>query len=157
MPRADQVLRLPTPLGGTHPGQSQLDQCGEPVLADRLVEAMLTLRGVSLGPSGIAGPSARAGHLLPGLANGPAEAFVVGTEFGHVHNDGTGSLHMVLPTDRASKAVDAGWAEWHPTVAAHVRPPNLVFVYGARSHDDFEVIWALLQDSYRFARGTDVA
>ncbi len=147
----------PRPATQVESGQSQLDQNGLAALADRLVEAMTGLEGVRLGPSGIGGPSARAGHLLPTVANGPAEACIVGTEFGHVHDDGSGSLHMVLPTARASEAVDAGWAEWHPTVAAHERPPNLVLVYGARNDDDFDVIWGLLQDSYRFARGTDPA
>lgn len=118
---------------------------------------MTRLDGVRLGPSGIGGPPTRAGHLLPGVGSGPPEAFIVGTEFGHVHNDGSGSLHMVLPTARAIEAVDTGWAEWHPTVAANERPPNLVFVYGARNDDDAQVIWGLLQDSYRFARGSDVA
>ncbi len=144
----------PRPETQVESGQSQLDQNGLAALADRLVEAMVGLDGVRLGSSGIGGPSARAGHLLPAVANGPAEAFIVGTEFGHVHNDGSGSLHMVLPTARAGEAVDAGWAEWHPTVAAHERPPNLVLVYGARNDDDFDVIWGLLQDSYSFAYGT---
>lgn len=145
----------PRPTTQVQSGQSQLDQNGLAALVDRLVEATTGLDGVRLGPSGIGGPSARAGHLLPEVANGPAEAFIVGTEFGHLHNDGSGSLHMVLPTVRATEAVDAGWAEWHPTVTAHERPPNLVLVYGARSDDDLEVIWRLLQDSYSFARGTD--
>ncbi len=143
----------PRPKTQVESGQSQLDQSGLAALADRMVEAMIGLDSVRLGPSGIGGPSARAGHLLPAVANGPAEAFIVGTEFGHVHSDGSGSLHMVLPTARATEAVDAGWAAWHPTVAAHERPPNLVLVYGARNDDDFHVIWGLLQDSYRFARG----
>lgn len=147
----------PRPKTQVESGQSQLDQNGVAALADRLVEAMGGLDGVRLGPSGIGGPTARAGHLLPGVGDGPAEAFIVGTEFGHVHNDGSGSLHMVLPTGRASEAVHAGWAEWHPTVVAHERPPHLVLVYGARNDDDFDVIWALLQDSYNFARGTDSA
>lgn len=147
----------PRPATQVESGQSQLDQNGVAALADRLVEAMTGLDGVRLGASGIGGPSTRAAHLLPAVANGPVEAFIVGTEFGHVHNDGSGSLHMVLPTARATEAVDAGWAEWHPTVTAHTRPPNLVLVYGARDDDDFDTIWGLLQDSYRFARGNDVA
>ena len=146
----------PRPTTATLSGQVQVDQAGTSALSDRLWAAMTGLESVVSGPSGIAGPSARAVHLSPAAAQGPAEAFIIGTEFGHQHTDGTGSLHLILPSVRAEQAVAAGWAEWHPTVIAGIRPPHLVLVYGPVDESAFDVVWSLVRDSHAFASGRAV-
>ena len=132
----------------------QLDQPGAASLVDRLWRAMTELPGVHPGRSGISAPSSRALHLDPGLAEGPREAFLVGTEFAHLHGDGSGSLHLALPAARVLEAIDAGWADFHPVVLMGLAPPTLVMLYGPRDDAEYDVVWGLVQESYRFARGS---
>jgi pimeloyl-ACP methyl ester carboxylesterase len=83
---------------------------------------MVTLPGVYTGPSGISAPSSRAVHLPPELALGPGEAFIIHTEFAHIHAAADGSLHATLPSDVAARAVELCWAELHPAVLTGARP-----------------------------------
>jgi phospholipase/carboxylesterase len=84
---------------------------------------------------------------------GPPEAFLVGTEFAHLHGARDGSLHVALPTADATLAIEKGWAELHPLARPGVFPPTLVMLYGPRDEAELETIWQLVQISYAFARG----
>jgi hypothetical protein len=65
-------------------------------------------------PDVIKAPSMRAPHgtiglyLEPKEAKGPREAFLLETEFAHLHPLPDGSLHMVLPPDVHAAAISAG-------------------------------------------------
>jgi hypothetical protein len=98
-------------------------------------------------------PESRAVHLNAGAARGPADAFMVGTEFAHLHGATDGSLHMMLPPELATEAVEKGWAELHPLARRGTAPPNLVMVFGPRDHSELEVVWRLVQASHRYALG----
>lgn len=69
---------------------------------------MATLDGTRTGRSGISAPSSRALNLDPALAEGPDEAFLVGTEFAHLHGAHDGSLHATLPPEVVALAADHG-------------------------------------------------
>lgn len=90
--------------------QQQLDQI--PNLAD--YEAMREI--VTAWPSVIRRPSLRAPYGTLGMflsdhdAQGPKEAFLLGTEFAHLHPLPDGSLHMVLPPEVHHAAIQRGWA-----------------------------------------------
>jgi hypothetical protein len=102
--------------------------------------------------SGISLPQTRALHLDPRLARGPREAFMAGTEFAHLHGDGSGSLHLALPPARAADAIGKGWAELRcPAVAMGIAPATLVMVYGPRDDNELAVVWQLLEESYAYA------
>lgn len=131
----------------------QLDQQAPQALRDALWRRMTSLEGVRSGPSGISVPQTRAVHLDPRLATGPREAFMVGTEFAHLHGDGSGSLHLALPSHRAAEAIRLGWAEQHPVVAMGLGPDTLVMVYGPRDDTELTVVWQLVRESHAFARG----
>jgi len=112
---------------------------------------------VRTGRSGISLPESRALHLDAGLAHGPAEAFMVGTEFGHLHGEADGSLHLMLPEAVAAEAIEKGWAELHPLARRGTAPPTLVMVYGPRNELELETVWRLIEASHRFARGATAA
>ncbi|MCZ0984824.1 luciferase family protein [Streptomyces diastatochromogenes] len=131
----------------------QLDQHAPQALQDELWSLMTGLRGVTSGRSGISLPQTRALHLDPGLAVGPDEAFMVGTEFAHLHGDGSGSLHVALPAERAAEAIRTGWAEAHPVVTMGLGPETWVMLYGPKDDGQLAVVWQLVQESHAFACG----
>ena len=149
---------LPTRRGSrptAHAGMphQQLDQNPPPPLQEELWRRMEALEGVRTGRSGVSLPDSRAVHLDPGLAQGPPEALMVGTEFAHLHGPADGSLHVTLPRERAAEAIDRGWAELHPVALAGRVPPTLVMLYGPRDEVELETVWGLVKQSYDFARG----
>ena len=72
-------------------------------------------------------------------------------EFGHIHPDG--SLHLVLPVDRALDAIEAKWAEFHPWVGSENMWDGTVMLYTPQSADEAEVTLQLIVDSYNFVTG----
>ncbi|MFD0366279.1 luciferase family protein [Nocardia sp. GCM10030253] len=140
------------PLTRAHNPHQQLSQTAPTVLQETLWSRMITLPGVIVGRSGVSLSDTRALHLRPGDANGPAEAFLVGTEFAHLHGPSDGSLHMCLPTDVVAEAITRGWAELHPMARQRFLPATLVMVYGPRDTDELNIAWRLVVASYQFAR-----
>lgn len=147
--------RGPRPRTGPIVPHEQLDQNGPPDLGERLWTRMAALQGVRTGRSGISAPSSRAVHLDPALAGGPAEAFMVGTEFAHLHGAHDGSLHATLPPEILASAVDHGWAELHPIARDGLRAPTLVMLYSPRDEAELETIWHLTEISHEYARGRE--
>jgi hypothetical protein len=143
----------PRPDTGPAMPHQQLSDNPPAELQEELWRRMSSLEGVRTGPSGVSLPDTRALHLDPGLATGPPEGFMVGTEFAHLHGPDDGSLHMALPADVAREAIDRGWAELHPLARAGHLPETLVMVYGPRDADELETVWSLVSASYENARG----
>ncbi|MHB1508725.1 MAG: luciferase domain-containing protein [Acidimicrobiales bacterium] len=82
---------------------------------------------------------------------GPAEAFMVGREFCHVHAQGDHSLHATLPIPLAHAAERAGWAEPHFLVHSDRAPATVVMIYAPRDDQEREVVLGLARASYEFA------
>jgi len=146
--------RLPTRLGpkpSTTPRtpHQQLDQTSPVALQERLWQRMTSLAGVSARPSGIAVPGTRALWLEQA---GNAEAFMVGREFAHLHPAHDGSLHMILDPHSHALAIAGGWAEPHPLAGRHTAATNAM-VFGPRDEAELEVVWWLVQQSWRYASG----
>jgi hypothetical protein len=131
----------------------QLSQTAPAPLQEELWRRMSALEGVRAGPSGVSLPDSRALHLDRELALGPAEAFMIGTEFAHLHGQADGSLHLTLPIELAQDAVEHGWAELHPMARAGQAPRTLVMLYGPRDTVELEAVWGLVLRSYAFVRG----
>jgi hypothetical protein len=131
----------------------QLDQIAPVELQEELWRRMSGLEDATTGRSGVSLPETRALHLDPARATGPPEAYLVGTEFAHLHGDFDGSLHVALPKDAADEAIEKGWAELHPLAREGVLPPTLVMLYGPRDEAELETIWQLVEASYAFACG----
>jgi len=132
---------------------SQLDQNPSAALIEDLAAGLFGFEGVREGPSAISVPGARAAWLDRALARGPQEAFLIGTEFAHIHPLPDGSLHAALPPELAEEAISAGWAEVHPVARRGLIPMNVVMLYAPRSKEELEVVLGLLEASHQFALG----
>ncbi|MDR6867617.1 hypothetical protein J2Y69_002221 [Microbacterium resistens] len=150
------MRREPRPTTTPQTPHIQLDQHAPVGLQAELWERMIALDGVQEGRSGVSAPSSRALHLRQDLADGPRQAFFAGTEFAHLHGDGSGSMHLSLPLDVVEQLFAAGWGEQHPIVKLG-GPPNWVMLFGPRDQAELDVVWGLVQASYAFARGEEVA
>ena len=98
-------------------------------------------------------PQTAALCLAEETAGGPADAFIDGTEFCHLHPPPEGSLHLTLPEPVRSKAIDFCWAETHPVAVSGALSRCLVLVYAPRDEQELAVVVSLLETSWRFARG----
>ena len=134
----------------TLPHQQIDQQPTDPSLQEELAARAFALDGVVEQPSGISVPGARALVFEDGRP-GPSSAFMVGSEFAHLHPSPDWSLHLTLPEDVAAAAVEAGWAEFHPFVLTGQIPPTHVMVYAPRDREELELVWNLVEASYRFA------
>lgn len=134
----------------------QLDQQPEDSSPrDALARRVFALPGVVEERSGVSVPGARALVLETGVAQGPDTSFMVGREFAHLHPSPDESLHIVLPRDLATAAIDAGWAEPHPLAARMQGPSIAVMVFAPRNDEEVDVVAGLVETSYRSARGTE--
>jgi hypothetical protein len=122
-------------------------------LRDRLARALFELPGVREAPSAVSVPGARALWLAPSSARGPRDAFLVGSEFAHLHPAPDWSLHAALPPRLAEEAVARGWAEAHPAARLGLVPPNVVMLYAPRDEDELRVILDLVRAGHAYARG----
>ena len=145
----------PRPDTGAAMPHQQLTQNAPPELQEALFARATGLPGVRVGRSGVSVPGARAFLLEDGLAHGPPEAFMVGTEFAHLHPAYDGSLHLAMPAEAAADLERKGWGELHPLARMGVMPPTALMVFGPRDADELEVIWTIVQASHTFARGLD--
>ena len=118
---------------------------------DAILAEALTWRAVVGGPSQISVEGARALTLDASTVGGPAESFMVGREFCHVHAQGDFSLHTTLPLPIAQAAERAGWAEPHLFVLTGRAPATVVMVYAPRDDFEREVVLRLVRASYEFA------
>ncbi|GAA2371841.1 luciferase domain-containing protein [Nonomuraea africana] len=148
----DTRRRGPRPATRPTTPHQQLDQTAPARLQEELWLRMAALPGVRTGRSGISLPDTRALHLT--AASGPADAYLIGAEFAHLHGARDGSLHLSLPEAGVRQAIERGWAEPHPAVAMGLVPPTIVMVYGPRDDEELEVVWGLVQDSHAFATGS---
>lgn len=133
---------------------TQVSQTAPVELQEALFERLAALTGVVVGRSHVSVPGARAFHLDNAHAAGSREAFMVGTEFAHLHPAHDGSLHLVLPEDEARQVIARGWGEFHPLVAQGVMPPTTVMVYGPRTADEVDTVERIVRASYEHAVGS---
>ncbi|MEM7585189.1 MAG: luciferase family protein [Acidobacteriota bacterium] len=130
---------------------TQLDQTAPESLQQQTAEFMFSLPCVRETTSAISVPGARAMWLQESCETGPANAFMVGREFCHLHPASDGSLHLNLPIEVAQVAIEKGWAERHPLADRGLIPSNVVMVYGPRDRGELEVVKQLIAASHAFA------
>lgn len=140
----------PAPRTGPAIPHQQLSQTAPVELQERLWQRMLTLDGVTAGPSGISFPETRALHLDADRATGPGAAYLIGTEFAHLHGPADGSLHLTLPEPVVAEVTRQGWGELHPIARDGLRPPTLMMLFGPRDEAELETIWSLVQRSHTY-------
>lgn len=138
----------------------QLEQHSPTELQERLLARIASLPGVTVAPSLISLPGARAFLLGEAQGAGPAtgtsrplDGFLLRTEFAHLHPPEDGSLHAALPPWIVGRVTRNGWAELHPVAALYGLPPNIVMIYGPRDADDLDVVSGLAEISWAYASG----
>lgn len=136
-----------------NPHQQLEQQPGDIRFREALDAALKQLPDVTWTHSRISVPGAVALTLSPSDATGPDEAFMVGTEFAHLHPHPDYSLHVTLPDDVARAAIDTGWVEQHPMARRGELPFGHVMVYAPRDDTEVDVVTQLVHISYDYARG----
>ncbi|MEM8820774.1 MAG: luciferase family protein [Pseudomonadota bacterium] len=131
---------------------AQIDQQPETPLTEDLRARLETLDGVSVGPSRRAPPGTH-GFFLEG-GRGPETAFLLGTEFAHIHPGPDHSLHMTLPEPVRTGAIEAGWAEPHPLAGQPTISEHIVLIYAPRDPAELEVVARLGATARQYARGS---
>ncbi len=84
----------------------------------------------------------------PELTTGPG-----GREFAHIHPDG--SLHVILPAQRASQAIETGWAEPHPLATAMGRQGRIM-LYTPQTFEELSTVVQIVVDAYNAVTGRAV-
>jgi hypothetical protein len=144
----------PRPETGPEIPHYQLSDPGDLAEAQRIVETIGALPGVSLGRSQVSDPRSIAFHLEPELVQaGPDEAPLHG-EFAHVHPFDGGSQHLVLPPAWGEHLIEKGWAEPHP-IARRLPVPVLFMVYGPRDAGETDSVIEITKAAYAHVRGLD--
>jgi len=121
-----------------------------------LIGQLANLPGVVWAASMISVPGARALTLPRGPHQGPPDAFMIGTEFAHLHPAPDHSLHLVLPPAAAEAAIDAGWAEQHPIARLGIISPGAVMVYAPRDAHEADIAAGLVRASHAYATGSEL-
>jgi len=142
----------PPTIVGVEP-QEQIDQIGPAEIWDELARRARELPGVTERDSAISVKGARAFWLDEQLVKGPADSLIIEREFAHIHPRPDSSWHLQLPYDLAMLTVSAGWGEIHPVVWVGDAPANSMMLYSPRTEEELEVIWTLVEESYRYATG----
>jgi hypothetical protein len=132
---------------------SQLDQHPSPAMIDALCARLFALPGVLERPSAVSVPGARALWLPPESAKGPREAFIVSTEFAHIHPSPDGSLHLALPIDLVDEVLSREWGEQHPIAKLGLIPANICMLYAPRDEKEIEMVAGLVGAALDFAKG----
>jgi hypothetical protein len=135
----------------------QVSQNAPVQMQEALFARVAALPGVVVGRSHVSVPGARAFHLDDASATGPQEAFMIGTEFAHLHPSEDGSLHVILPEELAREVIARGWGEFHPLVQQGLVPPTNLMVFGPRDEGELETVWQIVQAAYANARGEAAA
>lgn len=143
----------PKPTITNHEPQEQLDQLGPEDVWDEMVRRANELPGVVERDSAISVKGARAFWLDEELLKGPEDSLIIEREFAHIHPRPDSSWHLQLPHELAILAVSGGWGEIHTVVWLGDAPANSIMLYSPRNHEEMEVVWALVEESYRYASG----
>jgi phospholipase/carboxylesterase len=131
----------------------QVTQHGAEEIWDELYRRCFALPNVRDIESLISVPGARALWLDEAVEMGPKEAFIIEREFAHIHPKPDSSTHLHLPLEVAVFAISGGWAELHNVSWLGLAGAETVMLYAPRDEEELEIIWSLVEESYRFAIG----
>jgi len=133
----------------------QVDQLPPAEIMDELIARCLQLPLVLAKQSRMASPRSIALSLPDECASGPADAFIDGHEFCHLHPLPEGGIHLTLPHGFGEEVVRTGWAEPHP-VASLGALPSLYTLYAPRDHHELLIAVCVISQSCNFAQGLPV-
>lgn len=132
----------------------QIDAVLDPEVGAELRRRAFSLPGVVERESTVSLPGAQSLWLADDVALARPEIILSGREFGHIHPDG--SLHLLLPLDRASEVAETKWGESHPWATRDGFWGGLVMVFTPESLADVDISMQLIVDAYNFATGSEL-
>lgn len=133
--------------------QQQLDQIPDQTNYTAFRQMVANWPGVIKRPS-LRAPLGTVGlYLTDDNAKGPDEAFLLGTEFAHLHPLPDGSMHMVLPPRAHRAAIDSGWGIPHPMAGMPTVSPQTILIFAPRDAAEREVVKELISAAESYARG----
>lgn len=150
----DQSVRVgPLPAMTPANPQEQLGQFpSDWRIIDQLTDYAFALPGVIEQPTRVAPDGSRALTLEPSIAMN-RQTFMVDSEFAHIHNPPTGSMHLMLPAPVRTLAIEKRWGLRHPFAVRGIGPAAAFFVYAPRDVSELEWAKALLRVSHAWASG----
>jgi Luciferase len=133
--------------------QSQIDQIPD-AASHEATRALVTAWPNVIKRASMRAPGGTVGLFLSDKeAQGPPEAFLLGTEFAHLHPLPDGSLHMVLPPAVGRTAIEKGWAIAHPMAGQPTVSSCTVMIFAPRNAAERAVVASLLRTAELYARG----
>ncbi|NBN64807.1 hypothetical protein GWI72_13610 [Microvirga tunisiensis] len=132
--------------------QTQLDQQPDRPLTFAIVSEVSGWPGVRIDGS-LRAPMGTVGFFLDHPSGQPADSFLLGLEFAHVHPGPDHSLHMVLPEPILSEAIGHGWAVPHHLAGAPGVSRFTVLVFAPRDTSELPIALALVKSAWHFAAG----
>jgi hypothetical protein len=124
-------------------------------MQEELLALVSDLPGVKIEPTEFSLSGSLGWRLEESFAQGPDEAFIrQSLEYGHQHRAADGSMHILLPLEASSVALEKGWGVIHP-ISDTISGENseYLMIFGPRDEDELETIWIIAQISYYHARG----
>ncbi len=132
----------------------QIDAVLDPDVGSELERRAFSLPGVESRESTVSLPGARSLWLADDIELARPAVILSGREFGHIHPDG--SLHLLLPVERASEVAETKWGELHPWANRDGFWGGLVMVFTPESLDEVDISIQLIVDAYNFVTGADL-
>ena len=133
--------------------QSQLDQIPDAPTHEAMCALLAAWPNV-IKRASMRAPGGTLGLFLPDEeARGPPEAFLLGTEFAHLHPLPDGSLHMVLPPAVGRTAIEKGWGIAHPMAGMPTVSPCALMIFAPRDAAERAVVASLIRSAELYARG----
>lgn len=132
----------------------QIDAELVPEVDAELRRRVFSLPGVEDQESALSLPGARSLWLADDVELARPEVILSGREFGHFHPNG--SLHLMLPVDRAKEVAVTKWGELHPWVGREDFWDGMVMLYTPETLDEIDVAMLLIVDAYNFVTGANL-
>jgi len=129
----------------------QIGISADPEISAKLLLQVSKIPGVEIRETVISLPGAKGFWINEDITIKRPHVIVGGREFAHMHPDG--SLHASLSPDLAKKAVELGWATYHPWADQRPGWEGFVMVYTPGSNEEMEVVSQLVLASYNYVTG----
>ncbi len=129
----------------------QIGVSADPKISAELLLQASKIPGVEIRETVISLPGAKGFWINEGVTIARPNVIVGGREFAHMHPDG--SLHASLSPELAKKAVERGWATYHPWASQRPGWEGFVMIYTPGSIDELKVVLQLVMQSYNFVTG----
>ena len=126
----------------------QIGVSPNPEISAELLARVAKIPGVDVRETVISLPGAKGFWINESVNIVRPKVIVGGREFAHMHPDG--SLHASLSPETAQKAVELGWATFHPWAKQRSGWEGFVMIYTPNSKEELQVVMDLVLSSFRY-------